>query len=56
MKRGNFYFELGYLLAQYLSNTKYQTLFNSGSTIASVIAAEKLAPVKYITHEAAMIK
>jgi hypothetical protein len=39
-----------------LSKTKYQTLFNKGSTIASVIAAEKLAPVKYITQEAAITK
>ena len=38
-----------------MSKTKYQTLFNNGSTIASVIAAEKLAPVKYITQEAAII-
>jgi hypothetical protein len=44
------------LLAQYLSKTKYQILFNKGSTIASVIAAEKLAPVKYMTHDAAIIK
>ena len=44
------------MLAQYLSKTKYQTLFKSGSTIASVIAAENSAPVKYMTQDAAIIK
>jgi hypothetical protein len=44
------------LLAQYLSKTKYQMLFKRGSTIASVIAAENSAPVKYMTQDAAIIK
>ena len=44
------------LLFQHLPYTKYQTLFNHGSTIASVIAPSKPAPVKCITHAASITK
>ena len=47
---------LSYLLTHILSNTKYQTPFKIGSTIASVIADVKSEPVKYITQPAAMRK